>query len=112
VPPQPPKGSPRSPDDVATVTGGGGAPQDHLYSIYQRLTTIESSQTYMTAAVDDSKAKIETLSRDFIAAKAKFDLLLPIAKTAATLLKGILAALCLFGLTVFGMWLKNHYGWK
>jgi hypothetical protein len=97
--------------DIVAVPGGGGTPPDHLYGIYQRLTSVESSQAYMTATVDDSKTKIETLSREFTEAKTRFDTLLPIAKSIAKTLKGILAAICLFLLSLLGMWVKHHFGW-
>jgi hypothetical protein len=109
---RPPRDDDDTSPDVASVPGGGRvASTDHLYSIYQRLTTIESEQSYMRAAVDDSKTKIDAFSREFTGAKAKFDLLLPITKAIASSLKGILAAICVFGLSVLGMWLKHHYGW-
>lgn len=100
-----------SPDAVSIPGGGGPASVDHLYAIYQRLTTIESEQGYIRATVDDSKTKIEFLSREFTETKAKFSTLVPIAKTIAGTLKGILAAICVFGLSILGMWMKHHFGW-
>ena len=105
-----PKDEDSTPDSIS-VTSGSGASVDNFYGIYQRLTSIESSISFITAAVDDSKTKIESIAKDVVETKAKFDLLKPIAKAIS---KGIWAGFILlvtFGLTVLGMWLKHHYGW-
>ena len=99
-----------TPDSVP-VTSGGGVPVDNLYGIFQRLTAIESSVAFISAAVDDSKTKIEAIAKDVVETKAKFEILRPIARAIS---KGIWAVFILlvgFGLTVLGMWLKHNYGW-
>jgi hypothetical protein len=108
-----PKG-PRDDDstpDLISVTSGGGASVDNLYGIYQRLTAIESSISFITAAVDDSKTKIEAIAKDVVETKAKFDILRPIAKTISKGIWAVFLLLLTFGLSVLGMWLKHHYNW-
>jgi hypothetical protein len=99
-----------TPDSVP-VTSGGRASVDNLYEIYQRLTSIESSISFITAAVDDTKTKIEAISKDVVETKAKFEMLKPFARAISKGVWAIFILLLTFGLSVLGMWLKHHYGW-
>ena len=99
-----------TPDSIS-VTSGSGAPVDNLYGIYQRLTAIESSISFITAAVDDSKTKIESIAKDVVETKAKFDILKPIAKAISKGIWAVFILLLTFGLSVLGMWLKHHFNW-
>lgn len=110
APPRTPKSEQTSPDAVP-VASGSGASVDTLYGIYQRLASIESQITFISAAVDDSKGKIEAISKDVTETKAKFDILRPIARSVSRGVWAVLLLLGSFGLTVLGMWLKHHYGW-
>ena len=113
APPRQPR-NPRDDDstpDSISVTSGSGAPVDNLYGIYQRLTSIESSITFITAAVDDSKTKIEAIAKDVVETKAKFDILKPIAKAISKGVWAVFLLLLTFGLSVLGMWLKHHFNW-
>ncbi len=113
VPPRQSK-NPRDDDstpDSISVPSGSGAPTDTLYGIYQRLTSIESQIGFITATVDDSKTKIEAISKDVTETKAKFEMLKPLAKTISKGVWALFLLLLSFGLTVLGMWLKHHYGW-
>jgi hypothetical protein len=109
--PKNPKDDDSTPDSIS-VTSGSGASVDNLYyGIYQRLTAIESSISFITAAVDDSKTKIEAIAKDVVETKAKFDILRPIAKTISKGIWAVFLLLLTFGLTVLGMWLKHHFNW-
>jgi hypothetical protein len=108
--PRNPKDDDSTPDSIS-VTSGSGAPADNLYGIYQRLTAIESSVSFITAAVDDSKKKIEDIAKDVVDAKAKFDLLKPIIKGASKGVWAVFLLLLTFGLTVLGMWMRHYFGW-
>jgi hypothetical protein len=66
---------------------------------------------FITAAVDDSKAKIEAIAKDVVETKAKFEILRPIAKTISKGVWAVFLLLLTFGLSVLGMWLKHHYNW-
>ena len=99
-----------TPDSVS-VASGGGASVDNFYGIYQRLSSIESSIGFITAAVDDSKSKIEAIAKDVVETKAKFDILRPIAKTISKGVWAVFLLLLTFGLSVLGMWLKHHFNW-
>lgn len=99
-----------TPDSIS-VTSGGGASVDNLYGIYQRLTSIESSITFITGAVDDSKTKIDAIAKDVVETKAKFEILKPIAKAISKGIWAVFILLVTFGLTVLGMWLKHHFNW-
>jgi hypothetical protein len=113
VPPRQSKG-PRDEDstpDAITVTSGSGAPVENLYGIYQRLASIEAHIGFIAAAVDDSKTKIESIAKDVVETKAKFDILRPIAKTISKGIWAVFILLVTFGLTVLGMWLKHHFNW-
>lgn len=113
VPPRQPR-NPRDDDstpDSISVTSGSGASVVNLYGIYQRLTTIESSISFITAAVDDSKTKIEAIAKDVVETKAKFDILRPIAKTISKGVWAVFLLLLTFGLSVLGMWLKHNFNW-
>lgn len=105
-----PKEEDSTPDSIS-ITSGSAASVDNLYGIYQRLTSIESSISFITASVDDSKTKIDTIAKDVIETKAKFDLLKPIAKTISKGVWAVFLLLLTFGLSVLGMWLRHHYGW-
>jgi len=94
-----------------SVTSGGGASVDNLYGIYQRLTSIESSVSFITAAVDDSKTKIESNSKDLVEIKAKIDILERIGKAMSKGIWAIFLLLLTFGLSVLGMWMKHHFNW-
>lgn len=100
-----------SPDVVSVPGGGGTASHDHLYSIYQRLTTIESAQSYMTATVDDSKTKIEALVAELGQVKAMLKVVKPIGKWIAIGVWAIVCGVTGFLLTLAGMWAKHHFGW-
>lgn len=91
--------------------GGGGVPVDKAYEIVQRLTSIESSLSFMVAAADDSKSKIEQLSKDVVEARAKFETLKSVVSRVSKGVWAIFLLLLTFGLSVFGMWLKHHNGW-
>jgi hypothetical protein len=108
--PRNPKDDDSTPDSIS-VTSGSGASVDNLYGIYQRLTAIESSVGFITAAVDDSKAKIEAIAKDVIETKAKFDILKPIFKTISKGVWAVVLILLTFGLSVLGMWLKHRFSW-
>jgi len=109
--PRNPRDDDSTPDSI-TVTSGSGASADNLYyGIYQRLTAIESSITFITGAVDDSKTKIEAIAKDVTETKAKFDLLKPIANAISKGIWAVFLLLVTFGLTVLGMWLKHHFNW-
>jgi hypothetical protein len=99
-----------TPDSVP-VTSGGGASVENLYGVYQRLATIESSLAFITAAVDDTKTKIEAIAKDVVEAKAKFEILKPIVKTISKGVWAVFLLLLTFGLSVLGMWLKHHFNW-
>jgi hypothetical protein len=110
--PRPPReeGDPKPPTSV-TTRGGSSSSTDHLYEVFQRLTSIESSLNFVVAAVDDSKTRIEALARDVSEAKTKFDTWKPIA---TWLVRGVWAVFVLFltfSLSVLGMWMKHHFGW-
>lgn len=100
-----------TPDSISIASGGSSASADTFHGIYQRLTSIESSIIFITASVDDSKTKIEAIAKDVVEAKAKFELLKPIAKTISKGVWALFLLLLSFGLTVLGMWLRHHYGW-
>ena len=108
--PRPPKDEPKPPVDL-TVGSGGGTPVDNLYGIYQRLTTIESQVGFISAAVDDTKGKIEAIAKDVTETKAKFDILKPIARTISKGIWAVFLLLLTFGLSVLGMWMKHHFSW-
>jgi hypothetical protein len=82
-----------------------------VYEILQRITSIESSMSFLVAAVDDSKTKIEGISKEVADAKAKVDILKPILAGASKGVWAIFLLLTTFGLSVLGMWLKHHYSW-
>ena len=105
-----PRDEDSTPDSI-TVTSGSGASVDNFYGIYQRLSSIESSIGFITAAVDDSKSKIEAIAKDVVETKAKFDILRPIAKTISKGVWAVFLLLLTFGLSVLGMWLKHHFNW-
>lgn len=100
-----------SPDVVAVPGGGGTASPDHLYNIYQRLTTIESTQAFVVAAVDDSKTKIENVAKEVAEMKAMLRTVKPIAKSVAAGIWTLVCGVAAFLLTVAGMWMKHHFGW-
>lgn len=105
---QEPKGV--SPDQRG-VTGGGAASRDHLYDIFQRISSLESSLTYLTAAVDDSRDKVSELVKDVNSAKAKLELLIPVAKSLKSGIWALFIALLGFGFSILGMWIKHKQGW-
>jgi len=112
APKRPPRDEVDPSPDVVAITGGGGtASQDHLYSIYQRLTTIESTQTFVVAAVDDSKTKIESITREVAEMKAMLRAVKPIAKSVAAGIWTLVCGVAAFLLTIAGMWAKHHFGW-
>lgn len=110
APKQSAKNDPSTPDQFS-VQGGGIASKDYLFEILQRLTSIESSVSFITAAVDDSKAKIEAVSKDVTEAKAKFDTLKSVVSWASKGVWAVFGLLLTFALTVLGMWLKHRNGW-
>jgi hypothetical protein len=113
VPPRQPR-NPRDDDstpDSISVTSGSGASVDNLYGIYQRLATIESSLAFITAAVDDTKTKIEAIAKDAVETKAKFEILKPIARMISKGVWAVFLLLLTFGLSVLGVWLKHHFNW-
>lgn len=99
-----------TPDSVL-VASGSGTSVDNLYGIYQRLTTIESQVGFISAAVDDTKGKIEAIAKDVTETKAKFDILKPIARTISKGIWAVFLLLLTFGLSVLGMWMKHHFAW-
>ena len=108
--PKIPKDDDSTPDEIS-VTSGSGASVDNLYGIYQRLTAIESSVSFITAAVDDSKTRIEAIAKNVIETKAKIEILKPIARTISKGIWAVFLLLLSFGLTVLGMWMKHHFNW-
>jgi hypothetical protein len=109
--PKEPRDDDSTPDSVSVTSGGGASVDNTLYGIFQRLATIESSLAFITAAVDDTKTKIESIAKDVVETKAKFELLRPIAKAMSKGIWAIFILLVSFGLTVLGMWMKHHFGW-
>lgn len=99
-----------TPDSIS-VTSGSGTSVDNLYGIYQRLATIESSLAFITAAVDDTKTKIETIAKEVVETKAKIEILKPIAKAISKGVWAVFLLLLTFGLSVLGMWLKHYFNW-
>jgi hypothetical protein len=67
--------------------------------------------SFITAAVDDTKTKIEVIAKDVVETKAKFEILKPIAKAISKGVWAVFLLLLTFGLSVLGMWLKHHYNW-
>jgi len=82
---RPPKGD-STPDPFAVPGGGGSASTDRILELYQKVSGIERSITYLEAHAQTSDSKLDSLSNDVIAAKATFNTLKWILGIAGTLL--------------------------
>jgi hypothetical protein len=65
----------------------------------------------VVAAVDDSKGKIETVTKEVAEMKAILRALKPIAKWVAGGIWTLVTGVAAFLLTLAGMWAKHRFNW-
>jgi hypothetical protein len=91
--------------------------QDHsfhaqaIYDINKQVGKLEICLDHVEKRLEKVETKLSTLSSDVSSLKTQIDTLIPVAKSALSLLKWAIGIFAAFGLSILGMWIKHHFGW-